>query len=467
MRQNPRRNGSQDDRHGRSGIARLAWSIGLGWVLITSLVFTATAEDWTGWMGNQRDGVYRGGEVGSLADADVLWRMPIGGGYAGPAVADGRVYVFDYQLDDGKISNDPGRRVNLRGAERLWCYSTNGEMLWQRAYTCPYSISYPAGPRCTPTVDGDRVYTLGAEGDLKCFAAHDGRPIWSRSLKRDFAAEVPIWGFSAHPLIDGDLLYTMVGGPGQGVVAMDKMTGEVRWKSLDARAGYCPPSILEAGGRRQLLVYHPTAVVGLDPISGDKLWDVPAAPMYDMSITRPMIESGGNPSSDETRMYVSGIRTEALMMRIDTDGGVSELWRGEPKSAVHCANSTPLFVDGVVYGTDCNDGSLMAIDADNGDRLWTTFQPTKPDEKRFARHGTAFLTRIGQTDRYLLMSEIGDLVVARLTRDEYRELSRTHVLEPTGEAFGRSVVWSHPAYADGVAYLRNDEEIVAVRIAAN
>ena len=142
-----------------------------------------------------------------------------------------------------------------------------------------------------------------------------------------------------------------------------------------------------------------------------------------------------------------------------------EVWRGEPKDAVHSGNSTPLFVGGVIYGTDCNDGSLIAVDGENGSRLWETFEATKPGETRFVRHGTAFVTRIGETDRYFLMSETGDLLIARLTAKGFEELGRFHVLEPTAECFGRSVVWSHPAYANRTAYVRNDKEIVAVDLA--
>ncbi|MEM9828445.1 MAG: PQQ-binding-like beta-propeller repeat protein [Planctomycetota bacterium] len=409
-------------------------------------------------MGAARDGVYREtGIVKSIqGELPIKWRQPIGGGYAGPAVADGKVFVFDYQLEGGTPKNDPGSRVNLSGKERLLVLDQNtGRPIWEQAYDCPYSISYPAGPRCTPTVDGDRVYTLGSEGDLKCFKVSDGTPVWSVSFKKDFSAEVPIWGFAAHPLVDGDLLYTMVGGVGQGVVAFDKMTGKVRFKALDCAAGYCPPSIIQAGGTRQLIVFHPQAVCGLDPKTGTLFWSVDIEPSYEMSITRPMVS--GN------RMYVSGIRTEALMLELGgSTPSAKELWRGGPKNAVHCANSTPLFVDGVIYGTDCNIGNLIAVDASNGEQLWTTFQATIPDEKRRAGHGTAFLTRIGESDRYLIFSEVGDLLMANLTREGFKELGRTHVLEPSGECFGRRVVWSHPAYADQTAYIRNDKEIVAV-----
>lgn len=440
------------------------WLVSLTVIVIAAVVIESNvhADDWPGWMGEQRDGVYRETDVIDAIPQkglNVKWRVPIEGGYAGPAAANGRVYVFDYARREGEVVNDPGTRANLLGSERLIALDAgSGKELWRHVYNCPYSVSYPAGPRCTPTVDEDRVYSLGSEGDLHCVSVTDGKLIWSRSFKEDLKAEVPIWGFSAHPLVSGDLLYTMVGGDGQGIVAFDKMTGEVRWKQLDVTAGYCPPSMITVGDTEQLMVFHPAGVHGLDPITGDPIWNIDIAPMYEMSIARPMI--------DGNLVYASGIGSESVMFELnETASAVKELWRGERDKAVYCSNSTPMFVNGVVYGTDCHDGKLIAVDAESGDRLWTTFQATKPDEKRFVKHGTGFLTRLGDTDRYLIFSEVGELIIATLTRDAYTEHGRFQAVEPTGEAFGRSVVWTHPAYANQTAYIRNDKEIVAISLA--
>ncbi|MGB7345028.1 MAG: PQQ-binding-like beta-propeller repeat protein [Pirellulaceae bacterium] len=420
------------------------------------------ADNWPGWLGPQRDGVYRETGIIDEIPADGLsikWRKSIAGGYAGPAVADGRVFVFDYVQQSGKAFNDPGQRATLQGQERLTALDAKtGEQLWQHSYDRPYSISYPAGPRCTPTVDGDRLFILGSEGDLKCLQAADGEVVWDRNLKTDFDAEVPIWGFSAHPLVDGDTLYCMVGGRGQTVVAFDKATGEVKWKALSAATGYCAPQIIQMGGTRQLIIFHPDGVEGLNPVSGESYWNVPVKPAYEMSVAQPVIE--GN------LMYVSAIQTEAVLIELDeTKPDAKELWRGEVKNAVHCSNAPPVFVDGVIYGTDCLQGSLIAVDSKDGSRIWETFAATKPDEKRFIKHGTAFITRLGDTDRYLLMSETGDLILAKLTRAAYEEIGRSHIIDPTNESFGRPVVWTHPAYAGKTAFMRNDKEIVAVDLA--
>lgn len=204
-------------------------------LLPSMLPSTARSEDWPGWMGPQRDGVYR--EAGIIDEIPpsglkVKWRVPIDGGYAGPAVADGRVFVFDYERESGKVFNDPGQRATLKGAERLIALDeTTGKELWRHTYPCTYTISYPAGPRCTPTIDGDRVYILGSQGDFRCLDANEGSLIWSRNFVDDFGAEVPIWGFSSHPLVDGELVFTLVGGAGQTIVAFNKLNGDVVWKA--------------------------------------------------------------------------------------------------------------------------------------------------------------------------------------------------------------------------------------------
>ena len=135
-------------------------------------LMVASADDWPAWMGSARDGVYRETGIVDEIPADglpVKWQSPIQGGYADPAVANGRVVVFDYERESGEpISNDPNDRTMVNGREGLVGFdSESGKQLWRHAYECPYSIFYPAGPRCTPTVDGNRVYILGSEGEIQ------------------------------------------------------------------------------------------------------------------------------------------------------------------------------------------------------------------------------------------------------------------------------------------------------------
>src|SRR5438132_58892 len=165
------------------------------------------ADDWPQWFGPQRDGVWR--ESGLIekfpaGGPKVLWRTPIGGGYAGPAVAAGKVYVTDRVLPAGASNPESGFKVvRTKGRERILCLDEKtGQLVWKHEYDCPYQVQYPAGPRTTPVVHGDRVWTLGAMGDLICLDTA-GKLIWSKNLAKEYDVDPPRWGFSAHPLLDG------------------------------------------------------------------------------------------------------------------------------------------------------------------------------------------------------------------------------------------------------------------------
>jgi len=209
--------------------------------IAAALAWSSTADDWPQWLGPQRDGVWReGGILASFPDGGpkLRWRTKIGGGYAGPTVADGKVFVHDRLVRAAKdlAEKQNFQRGIISGSERVLCLNEqDGELIWKREYDCTYSVSYPAGPRVHPTVDGNRVYTLGAEGNLMCLEAKSGKVRWARNLKRDYRTKTPLWGFAGHPLIDGDKLICLVGGNGSVVVAFNKHTGKQLWKSLSAR----------------------------------------------------------------------------------------------------------------------------------------------------------------------------------------------------------------------------------------
>src|SRR5690606_27469023 len=131
-----------------------------------------------------------------------LWRKPLNGGFSGPAVVGGKVYVTDYALSEGDNRPAPTKRNALKGKERVLCLDAkSGEEVWKHEYECHYAISYPAGPRCTPTVAGGKVFTLGAMGDLLCLDAAKGNVIWAKNLPKTYNATVPLWGYAGHPLV--------------------------------------------------------------------------------------------------------------------------------------------------------------------------------------------------------------------------------------------------------------------------
>jgi outer membrane protein assembly factor BamB len=420
------------------------------------------ADDWRQWMGNQRDGRWNEkGVVTEIPDngLPVMWRTKIGGGYSGPAVANGKVYVTDFVANSGELANDPGKRNERVGVESIRCLDgKTGKELWKKSNSLTYKISYAVGPRATPTVAGDNVYMLGAEGDLICLKAATGEIVWQKNLAQEYKAETPIWGHSAHPLVHGDLLYCLAGGKDSVVVALNKKTGEQVWTALTAsEIGYCPPSIAKIAGREDLVVWHADAVCGLDPASGKSLWTYPLAPQYKMSIAAPSVQ--GN------RMFACGIGDTAAMFEFDEKGMPSKtVWQGKPKQSVFSGNATALWIDDVIYGSDCQSGQFVAVNAQDGKRLWETFDLTTGVAGRRASHGTAFAVQNGKHS--YLFCETGELIIANLSASKFAIRGKMKVLEPTSECFGRSVVWSHPAFAEKCMFARNDKEIVCVDLSA-
>lgn len=430
--------------------------------VITFSLFSVSytsAEDWPQWLGPDRASVWTASNiVDSFPESGlkVKWRTPVGLGYSGPAVVGNKVYVMDYIKKAGKIINNPGGKTKLQGTERIQCLSADtGKPIWEYSYNCPYDISYAAGPRCTPTVNDGKVYALGAEGNLFCLDADNGKVIWSKDFKSDFNSKTPIWGHSASPLVEGDTLYCLVGGPGSIAVAFDKNTGKELWRSLDnSETGYCPPTMITHDGQKQLLIWHPASLNSLDPQTGKVNWTIPLKPGYGMSVTVPRQQGD--------KLYVSAIGDEAALIELGNGRKPTAkiIWKGKPRSALYSCNSTP-FIDGnTIYGSDIQSGDFVAADLKSGDRIWATKKVT--DAGRRDRHATAFIVK--HENKYFLFTEKGDLVLADLSPDGYKEISRFHVLEPTNEAFGRPVVWSHPAFANKSLFARNDKELVCVSL---
>lgn len=424
------------------------------------------ADDWPQWMGPQKDAVWREtGIVKSFPETGprVRWRVKIGGGYAGPAVVGNRVYVTDKQLPAGATDpSNPFERGRAPATERVLCLDdADGSIVWKHEYECPYTVSYPAGPRTTPVVKDGRVFTLGSEGHLFCLKADSGEVVWSKSFQKDYDREqTPVWGYSSNPVLDGNRLVCLVGGTGTAVVAFDKDTGKEVWRALDSSgehaSGYSTPIVVEAGGQRQLIVWLPTTISGLDPETGRVLWQKPFTSKSGLSVATPRV--------DHDLLFISAFYDGSLLLKLDPKKPeATQVWRRHGQNerltdALHCLISTPVIEGDHIYGV-CAYGELRCLDLKTGDRIWSTFQPTSGES---ARWGTAFL--IKHEDRHFLFSEKGDLIIAKLSPEGYQEISRAHLLEPTGPAQRREVVWTHPAFANRNCYVRNDREIVSVSL---
>jgi len=414
------------------------------------------AEDWPHWRGPTRDNVWN--EEGLLekfppTGPKILWRTPVAGGYAGPAVSEGSVYLLDFTLDgeDQGANND---RKPTQGTERVLCLDEKtGDVRWKHEYRVKYTISYSSGPRCTPTVDGDRVYTLGAEGNLFCFEKITGKILWSKDFRKEYSDKTAMWGHASHPLIDGEKLICIVGGEGSHAVAFDKLTGKEIWRAVTAsEQGYCPPLIIEAQGTQQLILMRPDAITSVEPETGDEFWSVPYEADAGSIIMTPVFWNN--------HLYVGGFNNKKLMLRLPTGPPSAEvLWANESKLGIAPINVQPYVDRDTMYGFDQN-GDLMAIDLPGGERLWKT---SAPIGKRHVSCGTAFIIR--QADRYWMFNELGELLIVKLSRQGYEEIDRQQVIEPTSVAFGRDVVWSMPAFANRCVFVRNDKECICVDLA--
>ena len=454
----------------------------LAWLaaLLTIGAASMHADDWPEFRGKDRRGVWN--ETGILDSFPedgliIRWRTPVKAGYAGPAVADGRVFVTDFSHGLFTDRDPLDRRVVRRsGTERVLALDEQtGRVLWTRDWEANYAgVLYDNGPRATPTVDGDRVYIQGTIGMLLCLDVETGEIIWQKDFAKDYGVNMVTWGwpwgYSSAPVIDGPRLIAMVAGePDAKVVAFDKMTGEEIWRALpsnsrfvtsDVGIGVAQPIIVSAGGTRQLIIWQPQAVVSLDPTTGKIYWEQPFTVAGEHTVATP-VHSG-------SLLFLSTFVNGPLMLSLDDEQpGASVLWKGKSDSEIltdglHAVIATPVIQDGYIYGI-CSYGQFRGLNAKTGQRIWETQTVTKER----ARWASGFIVRNG--DRYFINNDRGELIIAKLSPQGYEEIGRTELIAPTTRPGNRRelkfVHWSHPAYANNHIYARNDEEIISASLA--
>ena len=363
-------------------------TLGLALVCLGAVARLA-ADDWPEWRGKGRTGVWtETGIVNRLPAGGLtaVWRTPINAGYAGPAVARGRVFVTDAQPAGAKRNQMIERAVALD--ER------SGAVLWTHDWSTNYSglqLVYAIGPRATPTVDDDRVFVLGTMGHLVALHTETGRVLWEKDYVRDFDASVPAWGMAGAPLVDGDRLICLVGGePDAKLVALDKRTGEEIWRALpsDSEPGYNQPIIIDAGGDAPA---HPVPPERhqrrSNPATGTVYWDIDHSVQMGIVVATP-VQSG--PSLFVTSQYGG-----ARMFRLDPDKpAASLLWSGlgeqdpgmthDTPDTLNSVIGTPVIDGDYVYGLD-NDGQLRCLSAATGKLVWKIRRAAQG--ARHVRHG--------------------------------------------------------------------------------
>jgi outer membrane protein assembly factor BamB len=447
---------------GSTGVnARRGWS---GVALLAAFAVSLAvlhAEDWPEIRGKGRTGIWtESGVLETFPENGLtfLWRTPVGAGFAGPAVAAGRVFVIDFVETKKPRGIERARALDERTGKVLWSYE------WEVDYR---GISYGIGPRATPTVDGTRVYFAGADGKLVCLDVQTGALLWKKDYVADYGADRSKWswdwGFSSAPLVDGPRLIALVGGQRDAkVVAFDKVTGTELWRALssESEVGVAQPIIVTAGGTQQLIIWYPGAVVSLDPATGKVYWEQPYKVGASMTVATPVLSG--------SLLFFTNFYDGPLMLSLDErKPAATVLWKGSSDNEIqtdglHATTATPAIIGEHIYGI-CSYGQFRALRARTGERVWETQAVTKER----ARWASGQIVTHG--DRLFITNDRGELLIVKPEPEGYREISRTFLIKPTSPPGNRrelvNVNWSPPAFANRHIYTRNDEEIVAASLA--
>ncbi len=391
-------------------------------LLLCIIAFPLWSADWPQYRGPNRDGIST--ETALLkawpaTGPKVLWKTPIGDGYSGITIANGRLYTMDAKDKD----------------EFIVCMdAASGKEIWRYRADTNFINDQGNGPRGTPTLDGETLYSFGANGVLVALSAGDGKKIWEHDVKKEVAGKVPIWGFSSSPLVEGDLLILPVGGSdNNAIVAFIKKTGAIAWKSQGDEPGYSSPIAVTIKGVRQILVFSGTKMLSVAPDDGKLYWEYGWKTDWFVNSAVPIFVP-------DDRIFIStGYNHGSAMLKVVLRGGkpaVEEMWL--IKNMQNHFNTSVLH-DGHIYGFD--NAVLKCIDATTGEDKW---------QKSGFGKGTLILA----DGHLIVLSERGRLILVQATPAEYKQISAVEAL--------KGKCWTMPTLANGKLYLRNQKEVVCV-----
>jgi outer membrane protein assembly factor BamB len=380
------------------------------------------APYWTDFRGPKRDGEYSEGPVllnWPATGLKPIWKQPAGAGYASFVIARGRAFT-----------------IEQRGSQEVVAaYDVpTGREIWTNAWAAEFRESMGGdGPRATPTWSEGRVYALGATGELRALDDASGGVIWRTNILTDSGASNLPWGMAAAPLIVGNALVVLPGGPtNQSVAAYDRVTGKRLWSAMGDAQAYSSPMLVTLLGVPQILVVSASRLVGLSADGSRSLWDYGWPAMNGINASQPLVIG-------ENRLFLSsGYGSGAVVIELSKTGdnfSVREVWRN---SRMKNRFGSSVLHDGIIYGLD--ESILAAIDATTGDLKW-----------KGGRYGYG---QVLLADGHLIvLTEDGDLALVRATPARHEELARFHVLD------GKT--WNLPAIAGGYLLVRNLAEMAA------
>jgi outer membrane protein assembly factor BamB len=429
----------------RLGAMRMKTRVGLVALLVTASVAYVVAADWPGYLGPRRDGTST--EKGLLRTwpkegPKVLWTVPVGIGYGGPAVVGGKVYLLD--RDDAV-------------GDKLRCLDfATGNELWNVAYHAPGKFDHP-GSRTTPTVDGDNVYVFGPLGDLYCISAITHKAVWNRNAWNDAGGgQMPRWALTQNPLVYRNLVIVASQASQASVVAYDKLTGEPKWRSpvLSGSAGYVSPSLVTVGGDDHLVMimaakgFGRTAgggsVNGLDPLTGTVLWTYGN---WNCGIPVPHAVDAGEGRVLVTGGYSAGAAMIKIRKAADGTYSVAELF----KNVDFGAHTQPpiLYKDHFYVPYTINERSDGLVCMTMGGQVkWKT-----GDEPPFNKGGAVLADGL-----LLIVDGNRTLYLVEPDPSGFKPLASAELLEP-GEN------WAPIALADGKLLIRDQKNLKCLAVA--
>ena len=312
-----------------------------GFVLVPAEPAPDARQDWADWRGPGRRGFSSAVPKAAPANARLLWQRPLTGlGMAGVAVADGRVFVADKDLEE---EQDVFRCLD----------AFTGAQLWRLAYPALGDMDFSNSPRATPVVEGDLVYLLGAFGDLHCVRSTTGAVVWHRNILKDVNAELPTWGTCSTPLVVDDKLIVNPGAEDASLMALNRHTGQTLWRAAGGPPGYSSFILARLGGLRQIVGYDGVSLGGWAPDTGRRLWTLIPEHEGDFNVPTP-IELDG-------KLLVSSENNGTRLYDFHTDGTIiPEPVAANPEMAPDTA--TPVVVGNRVYGSA---GGLYCLDLDD------------------------------------------------------------------------------------------------------
>ena len=388
----------------------------------TDTVAERPGYDWPQWRGPRQDGISL--ESGLLREwsedgPPELWRVKLGEGYSPTAVVGNRAYTM--------FGDDEG--------EYVVCIDVaDGRTVWQVTSDGPFENSYGGGPRATPTIHEGRVYTVGATGEALCLDADSGEKIWGLNLLTEFGGENLEWGLSASPVIVEDKLIVVANGSdGRSLAALDKNSGNTIWTSLDDKAGYSTPLIIDLNNSKHLVVMTGVAVVGVAPDDGRELWRRPWITDLDANVATPIFHDG--------RLFISsGYDTGSALFELAVNEGQVEpnpLWQTKKMKNLI---SSSILIDGFLYGF--HNSIFTCVDFQTGEVKWS---------HRGFKRGTV----LSADGKLIVYGERGTLALAKISPEAYQEISNIKL-------FKGNKTWSIPTLSRGRLFVRSGEELICL-----